>query len=96
MNSSINTYYLWKWADNDLSGKPGEVFAELLHGRMHPALQAFDPVPVMRQLEQMAAQGRRNREEWDWQIHQAPVGRKAAFIYLTCPTVRGYSKLCQK
>jgi hypothetical protein len=26
----IATYYFWKWADNDLTGKPAEVHAALL------------------------------------------------------------------
>ena len=96
MSQASATYYLWKWADNDLPGPPNEVFSQLLHGRMHPAIQAFDAAPVVRQLERIAAQGRSTGEEWDWQIHQAPTGRKAAFIFLTCPAVRGCSRMCMK
>ena len=87
------SYYLWKWAANDLTGKPNEVFSELLHGRMHPAIQAFDPAPVVRQLERIAAQGRRKDEEWDWQIHHDPTGRQAAFVFLTCPAVERYGQM---
>ena len=84
------SYYLWKWADNDLPGQPNEVFSELLHGRMHPAIQSFDPTPVVRRLERMATRGRPKGEEWDWQIHQATNGQQASFIFLTCPTIGRY------
>ena len=87
MTQTNSSYYLWKWADNDLPGKPNEVYSELLHGKMHPALQTFNPAPVIRQLERIAVQGRSAGEEWDWQIHQPPAGRQASFIFLTCPTV---------
>ena len=87
------SYYLWKWADNDLPGPPNEVYSELLHGRMHPAIQAFDAALVIRQLERIAAQGRRKGEEWDWQIHQDPTGRQVAFIFLTCPAVERYGQM---
>ena len=90
------SYYLWKWADNALSGPPNKVYSELLHGRMHPAIQAFDPAPVVRQLEQMATAGRPKGEEWDWQVHQEPSGRQATFIFLTCPSIRGCSQRCDQ
>ena len=96
MNQTNSSYYLWKWADNDLPGKPNEVYSELLHGKMHPALQTFNPAPVVHQLERIAAQGRPKGEEWDWQIHKDPSGRQAASIFLTCPNVRGCGKMCQK
>jgi len=88
-----SSYYLWKWAKNVLPGKPNEVYSDLLHGRMHPAIQAFDPAPVIRQLEQISAQGRSTGEEWDWQIHQEPAGKQAAFIFLTCPAVERYGQM---
>ena len=87
------SYYLWKWADNDLPGKPNEVYSELLHGRMHPAIQPFDPVPVVCQLERIAAEGRSVGEEWDWQIHNVPSGQQASFVFLTCPAVERYGQL---
>lgn len=86
-------YYLWKWADNDLPGKPSEVFSELLHGRMHPAIRSFDPSPVVRQLEHLSAHGRRLGEDWDWQIHQDHPGGKASFIFLSCPAVQRYGQM---
>ena len=40
----ISSYYLWKWADNDLPGKPNEVFSALIKGALHPALQTFNAI----------------------------------------------------
>ena len=34
-------YYLWKWAENDLPGRPAEVADELCAGDLPPALQPF-------------------------------------------------------
>jgi hypothetical protein len=90
---TTSSYYLWKWADNDLPGQPNEVYSELLHGRMHPTIQAFDPAPAVRQLELISVQGRQKGEEWDWQIHQIQAGRLAAFIFLTCPAVQRYGQM---
>lgn len=87
------SYYLWKWADNDLPGRPNEVFSELLHGRMHPAIQSFDPAPVVCKLEQGSALGRATEEEWDWQVQPASSGGQASFIFLTCPTVEYYGQM---
>jgi len=86
MSQASATYYLWKWADNNLPGQPNEVFSELLHGKMHPAIQAFDAAPVVRQLERIAAQGRSTGEEWDWQIHQAPTGKEGGLHFLNLPS----------
>ena len=65
------SYYLWKWADNDLSGPPKEVFADLLRGNMHPALQPFDARPLIRDLQALVAERLALGEEWDWQIMPA-------------------------
>lgn len=34
-------YFVWKWAENDEKGKPHDVFAALMRGQLHPALQPF-------------------------------------------------------
>ena len=34
-------YFVWKWAENDEKGKPNDVFASLMRGKLHPALQPF-------------------------------------------------------
>ena len=80
----ISSYYLWKWADNDLPGKPNEVFAMLMRGDMHPALKPFDPVPVVRQLKKAAQTGRKSDEEWEWQICRNGDTKKAGFIHVRC------------
>jgi hypothetical protein len=41
-------YYFWKWADNDLPGRPVEVHAALLRGERHGALQCFDARPLLK------------------------------------------------
>ena len=87
MTLSINTYYLWKWADNDLSGKPSEVFSRLLHGQMHPAIQSFDARPILRGLNGIAAKRRALGEEWDWQIQPDAAPNRAHFLFLRCPAI---------
>lgn len=55
----IGEYYFWKWADNDLPGKPCDVYAALLRGEMHSALQRFDSTPLLKLLSKVAAKRRR-------------------------------------
>lgn len=60
------SYYFWKWADNDLPGRPGDVHAALLRGELHPALQPFDARPLLEELgaaagEQPADHGEHQR-----------------------------------
>ena len=80
----IAAYYLWKWAENDLPGKPNEVFAMLMRGEIHPALARFNPAPVIRQLEKTAKIGRRDGEEWDWQVCPGGNTTQASFIHVRC------------
>jgi hypothetical protein len=80
----ISSYYLWKWADNDLPGKPNDVFATLMRGDMPAALETFDSVPVVRQLEKAAEMGRQSDEEWDWQVCPSETGKEARFIHVRC------------
>ena len=65
------SYYFWKWADNDSPGRFPEVHAALLRGEMPPALQFFDPQPLLAALEETAA-----RPEWgqaaDWTWEAVP------------------------
>lgn len=81
----IGSYYFWKWADNDLPGRPREVYAALLRGEMHPALQTFDARPLLKKLERAAAQGRKRGEEWDWKITPGGEAKQARFVFVTCP-----------
>jgi hypothetical protein len=76
--------YLWKWADNDLPGRPKEVFAKLLQGEMHPALQCFDPEPIVRLLETASQAGQAAHEEWSWQVCLDGEREQARFIHLAC------------
>jgi hypothetical protein len=84
------SYYLWKWADNNLPGKPNEVFAELLHGRMHPALQPFDAQRMLQDLQATAATRHALGEEWKWQVATANSVEHAHFLFLQCPMIPWY------
>ncbi|MCX6907953.1 MAG: hypothetical protein NTY01_07920, partial [Verrucomicrobia bacterium] len=74
------SYYFWKWADNDLAGKPTEVFAALMRGELHPALQRFDARPLLRRLEKLAAADRKRGEEWEWQLHPQSSPENVRFV----------------
>lgn len=79
------SYYFWKWAENDLPGPPHEVHSALLRGQMHPAIQPFDPRPLVKQFEKDAARDRKKGEEWDWQIMWDQKPHLAKFVFLTIP-----------
>ena len=81
----ISSYYLWKWADNNLSGKPNEVFSKLIKGEMHPALQTFHGQPLLDRLESFADSRRKLGEEWNWQIHPDDNPMATRFVFLTGP-----------
>ena len=81
----ISSYYLWKWADNDLPGKPNEVFSTLIKGEMHPALQTFNANLVLRHLESFADNRRKLDEEWNWQVHPGNDPTAARFVFLAGP-----------
>lgn len=85
----ISSYYLWKWADNDLPGKPNDVFADLVRGQMHPALQPFDARSVLERLTALAADRRKLGEDWDWQVQQADNPVHTHFIFLRAPMIDG-------
>ena len=84
---TTGSYYFWKWADNDLPGRPAEVHAVLLRGELPPALQTFDARPLVEQLERAAAQGCRKGEEWHWEIVPADRREQTKFVFVTCPTL---------
>jgi hypothetical protein len=46
----IATFYLWRWEDNELPGRPMEVLAAMMRGELHPALQPFGARPVLAEL----------------------------------------------
>jgi hypothetical protein len=90
MSDTNGTYYLWKWADNNLPGAPNEVFSELLHGRLHPALQPFDARPMLRDLEATAATRQAYGEDWQWQVLPGNAPERAHFIFLQCPKLAAH------
>jgi len=81
------SYYLWKWADNDLSGPPDEVFADLLRGKLHPAVQPFDARPVIHDLQALAGSHRPLGVEWDWQVLPGKQPSQAHALFLQCPVI---------
>ena len=81
----ISSYYLWKWADNDLPGKPNQVFSTLLQGELHPALQTFNAEPLLHRLEEFANSRRELGEEWEWQVQPSDSPTEARFVFLTGP-----------
>ncbi len=89
----ITSYYLWKWADNDLPGRPAEVLADLSAGRMPPALQPFAPSALGAALDRLAA--RRRTEEWQQETIPADGGGMALCVFVTRAT-RGRRKADSK
>src|ERR1700691_2948914 len=85
----VGSYYFWKWADNDLPGRPAEVHADLLRGEMHPALQTFDARPLLKKLKSAATRGRACDEEWDWEVTPCDAPEQARFVFVTCPLLNG-------
>lgn len=87
MNDTAMTasYYFWKWADNDLPGPPEEVHAALLRGKMHAAIQPFDPAKLLKQFEKDAARDRKKGGEWDWQVVWDEEPDCAKFVFVTLP-----------
>jgi hypothetical protein len=90
------SYYLWKWADNDLSGPPNEVFADLLRGKLHPALQQFDARPMIQALQAIVAERHALGEEWEWQIMPVATPGHAHAIFLQCPTIPKMGGYCKQ
>jgi hypothetical protein len=83
----LRSYYFWKWADNNLPGKPPEVWAALLRGELHPALEVFDPRPLLKALGDSASEARVVGEEWAWEVNPPAVPEKARFVFVTCPQI---------
>lgn len=88
--SLTSAYYLWKWADNKLPGRPNEVFSELLRGQLHPALQTFDAQPMLQDLQTAAEKRHALGEEWNWQVQAFDNVSHARFVFLQCPEVPQY------
>jgi hypothetical protein len=95
MSQATSSYYLWKWADNDLPGPPNEVFSELLRGSMHPAIQPFDGRPILRDFRATAEKRHALGEDWDWQIQPNDDAAHTKFIVIQCPAIPLYGALRQ-
>jgi len=93
--ASVASYYLWKWAENDLSGPPDEVFADLLRGKLHPALQAFDARPVLRNLQTAAEPHQPRGEEWHWEVLPHGQSESAHAIFLQCQAIPNLGVYCR-
>ena len=52
------TYYIWKWAANNASGRPSEVVCQLDVGDLPEALQAFHPKRVLDCLKEVETEHR--------------------------------------
>ncbi len=64
-------YYFWKWADNDLPGRPAEIMAALQRGEMPLAIQLFDPRRLLSTLRRTASR-RPKSEQWRWDLTTEP------------------------
>ena len=78
------TYYVWKWADNNLPGHPADVVAQLCAGKTPAALQPFNPKPILRRLAKVATERRNEMSELLIEPQQQG-NRQAAFIHLGDP-----------
>ncbi len=77
------SYYLWQWADNDTTGPPDEIVSRLLAGKMHAAIEDFDPAELLACLEKGAEAGRTQGEHWEWQVIPNRDKNRAATVFLT-------------
>lgn len=77
------SYYLWKWAVTDISCPPDQVLAQLLAGRRHPGIVAFDPAGLLEHLDRGARLGRAQGEQWEWQVIPAAGAGLAIAIFLS-------------
>jgi len=73
------TYYIWKWAKNDLPGKPSDIVARLCSGELPPTLQPFSPADTLGRLDDVADQRRTEMSDMFIETKE-PVGGRTAFI----------------
>ena len=77
-------YYIWKWADNDLPGRPADMVALLCAGELPGALQPFSFKQVFGRLARVANQRRTEMGELMIEAQGQRNGR-ASFIHLCDP-----------
>ena len=80
----IANFYFWKWADNDLPGKPTDVFAALMRGELHPALQPFDARRLLGKLKKIAFIDA-DPAQWEWHMVPEDRPRKGASCVFDLP-----------
>lgn len=78
------TYYIWKWAENDLPGRPTDVVARLCAGELPPALQRFRPAAALANLVAVASERRTELSELLMEHRTDPSGQ-TPFIQLCDP-----------
>jgi hypothetical protein len=82
----IANCFFWKWADNDLPGKPTDVCAALLRGELHPAVRPFDARPVIEAIESLPFEDLSiQRDEYKWDVNKASHSNQAQFVHFTYP-----------
>lgn len=73
------TWYIWKWADNDLPGRPPDIAARLCAGEFPQALQPFCPKQVLCLLIEVADKRRTEMSELFFETREHSPGQ-ASFI----------------
>ena len=82
----IANCFFWKWAYNDLPGKPTDVCAALLRGELHPAVQPFDARPVIEAIEKLPFEDLSiQRDEYKWDVNKASHSNQAQFVRFRYP-----------
>jgi hypothetical protein len=82
----IANCFFWKWADNDLPGKPTDVCSALLRGELHPAIQPFDARPVIEAIEALPFENLLiERNEYKWDVITVSHSVQAQFVRFTYP-----------
>ena len=82
----IANCFFWKWAENDLPGKPTDVCAALLRGESHPAVQPFDARPVIQAIEALPFEDLSIQQiEYEWDVTTANNSVQAQFVRFTYP-----------
>jgi len=76
------TYYIWKWADNNLAGKPVDIVSQLCAGVSPKALQQFSHGDTLRRLAEVADQRRTEMSELLIEP-QAGADEQVPFIHVT-------------
>jgi hypothetical protein len=88
------TYFIWKWADNNLPGRPADVVADLCAGKCPPTIQAFDRRLACRRLAAVA--GERRSAMTDLFISDPPVSDNHTSYIHVCDASPNFRGLANK